>query len=66
MHLRGIRALAAASGADMTVGVMCTLGGAQATEKAAQLGLFLMCILRFEECQPTDFHKAQQTWAHWT
>ena len=33
MHLRGIRALAAASGADMTVGVMCTLRGAQATEK---------------------------------
>ena len=36
MHLQGIRALAAASGADMTIGVMCTLGGAQATEKAAQ------------------------------
>ena len=43
MHLRVNRALAAASGADMTIGVMCTLGGAQATEKAAQLGLFLMC-----------------------
>ena len=41
MHIQGIRALAAASGADMTVGVMCTLGDAQATEKAAQLGLFL-------------------------
>ena len=31
----------AASGADMTVGVMCTLWGARATEKAAQLGLLL-------------------------
>ena len=49
MHLRGIRALAAVSGADMTIGVMCTLRGAQATERAAQLGLFLMCRLRFEE-----------------
>ena len=39
MHLRGIRAFAAVSGADMTIGVMCTLTGAQATEKAAQLGL---------------------------
>ena len=39
MHLRGIRALAATSGADMTVGVMCTLGGAQTTEKAARLRL---------------------------
>ena len=48
MHFLGIRALAAASGADMTIGVMCTRGGAQATEKAAQLGLFLMCKLRFE------------------
>ena len=26
MHFRGIRALAAASGADMTIGVMYTLG----------------------------------------
>ena len=57
MHLQGIRALAAAGGADMTVGVMCTLRGAQATEKAAQLGLFLMCRLRFEECQPTNFQQ---------
>ena len=57
MHLQGIRALAAASGADMTIGVMCTLRGAQATEKAAQFGLFLMCRLRFEECQPTDFQQ---------
>ena len=57
MHLRGIRALAAVSGADMTIGVMCTLRAAQATAKAAELGLFLMCRLRFEECQPTDFHK---------
>ena len=55
MHLRGIRALAAASGADMTIGVMCTLRGAQATEKVAQLGLILMCRLRFEEYQPTHF-----------
>ena len=39
MHLRGIRALAAVSEADMTIGVMCTLRGAQATEKAAPLGL---------------------------
>ena len=58
MHFRGIRALAAASGADMTIGVMCTLGGAQATEKAAQLGLFLICRLRSEEFQPTDFNKS--------
>ena len=43
MHLRGIRVLAAVSGADMTIGVMCSLRGAQATEKAAQLGLLLMC-----------------------
>ena len=41
MHLRGNRALAAVSGADMTIGVMCTLRGAKATEKAAQLGLIL-------------------------
>ena len=54
MHLRGIRALAAVSGADMTIGVMCTLRSAQATEKAVQLGLFLMCRLRFEEYQLTD------------
>ena len=58
MQFRGIRALAAASRADMTIGVMCTLGGAQATEKAAQLGLFLMCRLRYEEHQPTDFNKS--------
>ena len=57
MHLRGIRALAAISGADMTIGVMCTLRGAQATEKAPQLGLFLVCRLRFEECQPSDFQQ---------
>ena len=54
MHLRGIRALAAVSGADKTIGVMCTLRGEQVREKAAQLGLFLMCRLKFEECQPTD------------
>ena len=41
----------------MTTGVMCTLRGAQAAEKAAQLGLILMCILGFEECQPTDFQQ---------
>ena len=35
MHLRGIRALAAVSGADVTIGVMFILRGAQATEKAA-------------------------------
>ena len=58
MHLRGIRAFAAVSGADMTIGVMCTLRGAQATEEATHLGLFLMCRLRFEEYQPTDFHKS--------
>ena len=57
MHFRGIRALAAVSGADMTIGVMCTLRGAKTTEKAAQLGLFLMCRLKFEECQPTDFQQ---------
>ena len=57
MHVQGIRALAAVSGADMTIGVMCTLRGAQATEKAARLGLFLMCKLRFEEYQPTDFQQ---------
>ena len=50
--------MAAASGADMTIGVMCTLGGARVTEKAAQLGLFLMCKLRSEEYQPTDFYKS--------
>ena len=33
MHLRGIRALAAVSGADMTIGVMCALRGAQTTQK---------------------------------
>ena len=38
MHLRGIRALAAVSGADMTIGVMCTLRGAQATEKKCAVG----------------------------
>ena len=32
MYLRGIRAFAAVSGADMTIGVMCTLRGAQVTE----------------------------------
>ena len=42
----------------MTIGVMCTLGGVQATEKAAQLGLFLMYRLRSEEYQPTDFNKS--------
>ena len=40
------------------IGVMCTLGGAQATEQAAQLGLLLMCRLRSEEFQPTDFNKS--------
>ena len=49
--------LAAVSEVDMTISVMCTLRGAQATEKAAQLGLFLMCRLRFEEYQPTDFQQ---------
>ena len=44
-------------GADMTIGVMCTLRGAQATEQAAQLGLFLMRGLRAEECQSTDFQQ---------
>ena len=53
MYFRGIRALAAVSEADMTIGVMCTLRGAQATEKAAQLRI-LMCKLRFE---PTDFQQ---------
>ena len=57
MHLRGIRALTAVSGAEMTICVICTLRGAQATEKAAQLGLILMCRLRFEEYQPTDFQQ---------
>ena len=63
MHLQGIRALAAASGADMTIGVMCSLGGAQATEKAAQLGLFSMCRIRSEEYQPNDFNKKPTR--HW-
>ena len=58
MHFQGIRALAAASGADRTVGVMCTLRDAQATEKAAQLGLFLMCRLRSEKFQPIAFSKS--------
>ena len=40
----------------MIIGVMCT--GAQATEKAALLGLFLICRLRSEEYQPTDFNKS--------
>ena len=31
MHLRGIGALAAVGGTDMTIGVMCTLRGAKAT-----------------------------------
>ena len=57
MHLRGIQALAAVSGADMTIGVMCTLRDAQATEKAAQLGLILMCRLRIEEYQQTDLQQ---------
>ena len=39
MHLRGIRALTAVSGAEMTICVICTLRGAQATEKAALLEL---------------------------
>ena len=50
--------MAADSGADMTIGVMCTLRGAKATEKAAQLGLLWMCGLRSEEFQPTDFNKS--------
>ena len=66
MHLRGIRALAAASGADVTIGVMCTLGGAQATEKAARVGLLLMCVLSFEEYLQTDFNKKYQTLVHRT
>ena len=49
--------MAAASGADKTIGVMRTLEGAQATEKAAQLGPILMCRLKFEEYQPTDFQQ---------
>ena len=57
MHLRVIRAFAAVSGVDMTIGVMCTNRGAQATEKAAQLGLILMCRLRFEKYQPTDLQQ---------
>ena len=58
MQFWGIRALAAASGADMTIGVMTTLGSARAIEKAAQLGLFLMCRLRSKEYQPTNFNKS--------
>ena len=58
MQFRGIRALAAASGADMTIGVMCTLGDAQAIKKTVQLGLFLICRLRSEEYQPSDFNKS--------
>ena len=45
VHLRGIRTLAAINGSDMTIGVICTLRGAQATEKAAQLGLFLIIMI---------------------
>ena len=41
MQFRGIRALAAASGADMTIGVMCTLRGAQTTENDAQFWTLL-------------------------
>ena len=58
MHFRGIRALAAASGADMTIVVMCIHRGAKTTEKAAQMGLFLVCRLRSEEYQPTDLNKS--------
>ena len=50
--------MVAAGRADMTIGVMCTFGGVQATEKAAQLGLFLMCRLGSEEYQPNDFNKS--------
>ena len=50
--------MAAASGADMIIGVMCTFRGAQATEKAAQFGLFLMCRLRSEAYPPSDFNKS--------
>ena len=50
--------MAAARGADMTIGVTYTLGGAQATEKAAQLGLILTYRLRSEEYQPADFNKS--------
>ena len=60
MQFRGIRALAADSGADMTIGVMCTLGGTQATEMAAQLGLLLMCRLTSEEYRPTDCNKSPE------
>ena len=66
MHFRGIRTLAATSGADMKIGVTCTFGGAQATEKAAQMGLFLMCRLRSEEYQPADFNKSPPDMAHRT
>ena len=41
----------------MTVGGMCVLVGAQATEKAARLGLVLVCRLRSEEYQLTDLNK---------
>ena len=37
--------MAAVSRADMTIGLMCTLRGAQATEKAVQLGLLLIIIM---------------------
>ena len=57
MHLPGNRALAAVSGADMTIGVTCTLRGAQATKKGCTVGTQLMCRLKFEECQPTDFQQ---------
>ena len=56
MHLQGIRALASVSGADMTIGVMCTLREVHRLQKKdAQLGLLLICRLGFEECQPNDF-----------
>ena len=42
MHFREIQALATASRVDITIGVMCTLGSAQATGKDVQFGLFLM------------------------
>ena len=64
MQFREFRALAATSGGDMIIGVMCTLGGAQATEQAAQLGLFLMCRLRSEEYQSTDFNKSPPDMVH--
>ena len=43
MHLQGIRALAAVSGADMTIGVMCTLRGAVS---GADMTIGVMCTLR--------------------